>query len=184
MTNKTDDLPTDLKTAHFVINELTLKNQELLEETQELQDNNQELQQQIEWFKRQIFGEKSEKVIKDGSSSNQLWLGGEAPESQEAKDSEVTIKEHVRKRRSKAALEDDCGESGLRFDSKVPVEEIPCPPAEIEGLNPEDYEVIDTKYSERLCQRSGSYYIKRYVRPVVMLPSLPLRQYLKSHTLM
>ena len=60
------------------------------------------------------------------------------------------------------------GESGLRFDSTVPVEEIACPPAEIAGLKPEDYEIIDTKVTERLCQRS-SYYVKRYLRPVVKI---------------
>jgi len=154
-------LPTDLSTAHVVINELTLKNKSLDFKVQDLQ-------QQLDWFKRQIFGEKSEKIIKD-PDSKQLWLGGNAPETSAAPDSSTTIKEHVRKRRGKIAIEDDCGESGLRFDSTVPVEEIPCPPKEIEGLSPEQYEVIDTKYTERLCQRSGSYFIKRFVRPVVKI---------------
>lgn len=152
MPNEAKILPTDIATAHSIINELTLKNQEL--------------QQRLDWFQRQIFGEKSEKVIKELSGSEQLWLGGEAPISAAAQDPAITI---IRKRRGKQALEDDCGESGLRFDSNVPVEEVQCPPSEIAGLQPEEYEIIDTKYSERLCQRSGSYYIKRFVRPVVKL---------------
>jgi transposase len=147
--------PNDLPTALTIINELTLKNQEL--------------RQQLDWFYRQLFGEKSEKVIREFPGSKQLWLGGEAPEAQEGEAATVTVKEHARRRHGKQALEDDCGESGLRFDSTVPVEEIPCPPAEIAGLSPEDYDIIDTKYTERLCQRSGSYYIKRFVRPVVKL---------------
>lgn len=154
-------LPTDLTTAHAVINELALKNEELVVK-------NQELEQRLDWFHRQIFGERSEKVIKDSANSGQLWLGGMAPESTEPEELSVTIKGYVRNRKGKQALEDDCGESGLRFDSTVPVQEIPCPPAEIKGLSPEEYEVIDTKYTERLCQRS-SYYVKRYVRPVVKI---------------
>lgn len=153
MTNKEINLPSDITKAHFVINELTLKNQEL--------------QQQVDWFKRQLFGEKSEKVVRENGALEQLWLGGEAPE-QTATIPSTTIKEHVRKRRGKESLADDCGESGLRFDSTVPVEVIECPPAEIAELKEDDYEIIDTKVTERLCQRS-SYYVKRYVRPVVKL---------------
>lgn len=149
------ELPTDLFAAHTVINKLTLKNIEL--------------EQQLDWFKRQIFGERSEKVIRDLSSSRQLWLGGEPLPELEDKESAVTVQKHVRRPNTKLALQDDCGESGLRFDSSVPVEEIACPPDEIKELSPDQYEVIDTKYTERLCQRSGSYYVKRYVRPVVKI---------------
>jgi len=150
-----NNLPSDLPSAYFVINALTLKNQEL--------------QQQLDWFKRQLFGEKSEKTIHDAGAMEQLWLGGAAPPPQ-SEAAGTTIKEHVRKRCGKEALIDDCGESGLRFDSTVPVEEISCPPAEIAGLSPSEYEVIDTKISERLCQRS-QYFVKRYLRPVVKLKS-------------
>jgi transposase len=153
VTNETI-LPRDLPTAHTVINQLQCKVQDL--------------QQQLDWFKRQIFGNKSEKVIRE-PDSKQLWLGGTPPESSPPSENATTIKEYVRKRRGKIALADDCGESGLRFDSTVPIEVIQCSPKEIEGLTPEQYEVIDTKYTERLCQRSGSYYIKRFVRPVVKI---------------
>jgi len=163
------EFPTDISSAHAVINELTLKNYEHTDRIQRLPEQNQELQQQLDWFKRQIFGAKSEKIIRDSSNPEQLWLGGEAPAQSDPKDKTTTIKEHVRKRHGKKILEDDCGESGLRFDSTVPVEVIPCPPEEIKGLKPDEYEVLDTEYTERLCQRSGSYYIKRYVRPVVKL---------------
>lgn len=153
-------LPPDLFSAHAVINELTLKNRELFNKTQELQ-------QRIDWFTRQLFGEKSEKTIHDSGALEQLWLGGKAPEQGE-EPATTTIKEHVRKRLGKEALYDDCGETGLRFDSSVPVEEISCPPMEVYGLSPDKYEVIDTKVTERLCQRS-SYFVKRYLRPVVKL---------------
>lgn len=163
MTFEAKSLPSDITQAHFAINELTLKNQKL-------EDKNQELQQQIDWFKRQIFGKKSEKIIHDSERGvmEQQWLGGKAAEQTQAMIAPTTIKEHVRTKRGKQALVDDCGESGLRFDSTVPVEEIACPPVEIKGLSTSEYEVIDTKITEKLCQRS-SYYVKRYLRPVVKL---------------
>lgn len=171
MTSESNNLPTDLARAHFVINELTLENEELFDKNQTLVEKNQELQQRLDWFQRQIFGEKSERIIHDSERGplEQLWLGGQAPEQSEVPAGTTTIKEHVRRRHGKKILEDNCGESGLRFDSSVPVEEIQCPPAEIAGLTAEEYEIIETKVSERLCQRSGSYYIKRFVRPVVKL---------------
>jgi len=176
VSNEANILPSDIKSAHSVINknlsvinELALSNHKLQEDNYKLIDKNQELQQQVDWFTRQLFGERSEKTIHDTDLGpmEQLWLGGEVPEQMQAAPS-TTIKEHVRKRCGKQALVDNCGESGLRFDSSVPVEEIPCPPAEIAGLKPEEYEVIDTKVTERLCQRS-SYYVKRYLRTVVKL---------------
>ena len=159
MTGAANNPPSDLLAAHFVINELKLKNQELLDKTEELQH-------QVDWFKRQLFGEKSEKIVNPGALE-QLWLGGEAPPQNEVS-ATATIKEHVRKRCGKEALIDDCGESGLRFDSTVPVEVIECQPAEIAALKPEDYEVIATKVTEGLCQRS-QYFVKRYLRPVVKI---------------
>ena len=100
MTNKEINLPSDIIKAHFVINELTLKNQEL--------------QQQVDWFKRQLFGEKSEKVVRENGALEQLWLGGEAPE-QTATIPSTTIKEHVRKRRGKESLAEHFCLHALRF---------------------------------------------------------------------
>ena len=147
--------PSDLPSAIAVISELTIKNQEL--------------QQQLAWFRRQVFGRKSEKQIKDLTPSEQLWLGDREPERTGEGRTAITVKSHVRERGGKKALEDDCGESGLRFDSTVPVEETTELPAEVQDLPTDAYEVIDTKVTERLCQRSGSYFIKRSVRPVVKL---------------
>jgi transposase len=162
--NETKTLPSDLPSAHFVINELTLKNENLLHK-------NQELQERVDWFTRQLFGKKSEKLLSaESGKARQLSLGEvlEDKTRAEAPAANTTIKEHVRRKRGKAALEDDCGETGLRFDSSVPVEEIACPPVGVEGLKPDEYEVVSTKTTERLCQRS-SYYVKRYLRPVVKI---------------
>jgi transposase len=49
------------------------------------------------------------------------------------------------------------------------VKTIALPAPEIEGLSPDDYEVIDVKVTHRLAQRPASYVVLRYERPVVKL---------------
>jgi len=74
---KSSNLPSDITCAHVVINELTLENFTLLENNSVLTEKNTELQQRIDWFTRQIFGERSEKIIhsSERGSMERLWLG-------------------------------------------------------------------------------------------------------------
>ena len=154
-------LPADLIIAHQVIGTLNAKVSEL--------------QSQLEWFRRQVFGTKSERYLPTASAYHQLSLGSALASSAEdvATVPAITIKEHVRKSSGKQALEDDCGEAGLRYNNDVPVEIIECPPEEIKGLDAAEYEIIDTKVTERLCQRS-QYFVKRFLRSVVKLKSSAL----------
>jgi len=55
----------------------------------------------------------------------------------------------------------------LFFDERVPVQVIPLPNPETEGLSEADYEIIGEKVSYRLAQRPGSYVVLKYVRPVI-----------------
>lgn len=127
-----------------------------------------ELKHRLAWFERQLFGQKSErlKLLQD---PRQLLLGevaagapGPAPEGK-------VVAAHVRRpaRREQGA---DVGEaeSVPFFDaSRVPIEVIEVALPEIEGLDPEQYEIIGTKRSYRLAQRPGSYVVIEYVRKVV-----------------
>ena len=51
-------------------------------------------------------------------------------------------------------------------EARVPVETIELPDPQIEGLSPDEYEVISQKVSYRLAQRPGSYVILKYLRSV------------------
>ena len=120
-----------------------------------------ELLRQVEWFKRQLFGAKSERRIRDLDSS-QLTLGEivrtEAPEK-----SSIEVAAHRRRRMDPITAGSD--DEGLRFDPSVPVKEIRVSDPEVEG-NPYLYEVVGEKVTCRLAQRPGSYVVLRYVRPV------------------
>lgn len=131
----------------------------------ELATANAQLHHQLEWFKRQIFGSKSEKRLV--ANPAQLTLG-EMPIPQSMPQAPgKPIAAHTRRppaRDFAKSAEDD----GLFFDDKrVPVETIAVPNREVEGLSPDQYEVIGEKVSHRLAQRPGSYVVLKYVRPVI-----------------
>jgi transposase len=77
-----------------------------------------------------------------------------------------TVKAYQRRPRF-AALEATSEESGLRFDSSVPVEVIEVPNPQLAGLSTDDYEGIGEKITYRLAQRPGAYVILQYVRKVI-----------------
>ena len=114
------------------------------EEVRRYQAENSDLKRQVAWFKRQLWGRKSEKRIL-GSNSKQLSLGEDFSEEDAPPPPKETVKEYQRKRR-KAPLEDSPDDTGLRFDSSVPVQEIEVPNPELKGLSADDYELIEEKY--------------------------------------
>ena len=125
---------------------------------------------QIDWFKRQIFGQKSERRIVDGADG-QMSLGEmltQNPEGSPPPPAERPVAAHTRRATPKKQAADD---DSLPFfdDSRVPVEVIELAAPEAEGLAPEEFEVIGHKDSYRLAQRPGSYVVLNYRRPVIKL---------------
>jgi transposase len=127
-----------------------------------------ELKRQVEWFKRQMFGRKSERFAPE-PDAQQMHLGevvGELPAMPEQPDAGSHVPAHTR-RKARSDFADD-GVGGSFFDeAKVPVETIVVPNPEAQGLAPEQYEVIGEKVSHRLAQRPGSFVVLKYVRPVI-----------------
>src|SRR4051812_4085644 len=130
---------------------------------------NAALKRQVEWFKRQLFGRKSERRLHE-PDPHQLSLSGmltaPPPAADRPPPPTETVKAYQRRLRfaaGEAALED----SDLRFDPSVPVQEIRLTTPEVAALPPEAYEVIGEKVTYRLAQRPGAYVILKYVRPVI-----------------
>ena len=123
-----------------------------------------QLQQQVDWFKRQLFGRKSEKRLEfDEVEQANLFatLGIETPP-----DGEVPTQE-VRYRRREKRRDGAVNESGLRFDETVPVEVIDVVDPAIEAIPEAEREVVGEKVSHRLAQEPGSYKVLKYVRQVI-----------------
>ena len=126
------------------------------------------LKRQVAWFQRQIFGQRSEKrrLEPEGVQGTLGELFDAIPATPlPAKKSIVASHEREGKPKKPAEGAD---ESTLFFDEKkVPVEVIAVPNPEMEGLTPDQFDVIGEKVTHRLAQRPGSYVVLKYVRPVI-----------------
>ncbi len=129
----------------------------------ELEQRNRVLTQQLDWFRRQLFGPKSERRLVDDNPCQPL-LEGFTESRQPAPPAPLQTVSYQR-RRGKQCGEDCLTEQGLRFDDSVPVETIAI--AVPETMRGEDYEIISEKVTHRLAQRPGSYVVLKYVRAVV-----------------
>jgi transposase len=122
-----------------------------------------ELERQMDWFKRQLFGERSEKRVLSDEASGQQRLGlGDmpGPEQTEANTETLTYTRRQGKDRGNAVTD-----TGLRFDADVPQRVIDLPAAVDEG------EIIDVHTTHRLAQRPAAYEVLVYRQPVVKEPT-------------
>lgn len=130
----------------------------------------QALKHQLDWFKRQVFGQKSERRILDGADG-QMSLGEAITPEQSAVPPPAVERPVAAHTRKPATKKPDAGEDSLSFfdAARVPVEVIELAAPEAAGLAPEEFEVIGHKDSYRLAQRPGSYVVLNYRRPVIKL---------------
>ena len=122
------------------------------------------LTHQLEWFKRQVFGNKSERFAPE-LDPTQLHLGAALPVPTALLESRKSVPAHTRR----VPTTDLASAEAVPFfdESRVPVETITVIDAETKALAPETYAVIGEKVSYRLAQRPGSYVVLKYVRPLI-----------------
>jgi transposase len=125
------------------------------------------LQHQLDWFRRQVFGQKSERFAPEPDPS-QLHLGETFPVPATPIEKSRAISAHTRRVHQTDGAESS--EELTFFDeSKVPVQTITLVHADVEGLSPDQYEVIGEKVTYRIAQRPGAYHVLKYRRPVIKL---------------
>lgn len=151
------------------VQKLRANNVVLTDQVSQLDEQVQGLKHQLDWFRRQLFGEKSEK--RDMTDNPfQHTIADVLKELPEAKTEKAEEKETITYERGKAkknALDGSPDDSGLRFDGSVPVEEIIISRPELEGPDADDYTIIGYKTTYRLAQRPGSQVVLKYTRPVI-----------------
>lgn len=128
----------------------------------QLQRENQVLQHQLDWFKRQLFGRKSEQRLVDIPAEQGQLFGDTAIESTVQPDTK-TIAAH--QRRQKQRPEDTVLDKGLRFTPDVPVKVIEVTPDALKGVSADEYQILGYDSAYRLAQRPGSYVILEYRTP-------------------
>ena len=112
-----------------------------------LLEENAARKHQNEWFKRQLFGRKSERRLRE-PDAQQLPLAGLFSAQSDPAEVPLSPAETVKAYQRRApltALAVAPDERGLRFDAAVPVEVIAVPNPEVVGLTENDYEVIGEK---------------------------------------
>jgi len=127
----------------------------------------QSLQSQLEWFQRQMFGTKSER-LRVLENAQQLALGevlAAPPQTVPAK--ERLVAAHKRREPQQDAAVGEADSVPFFDEARVPVETIELPDPQTEGLRADEYEVISQKVSYRLAQRPGSYVVLKYLRSVI-----------------
>ena len=134
----------------------------------QLQDRVRQLEQQLTWFKRQLFGEKSEKRdMTDNPYQHTIADVLKDLPKVKAKPEDKQRITYERGKAKKNTLDGSPDDTGLRFDNSVPVEEIALSAPELEGPDADDYTVIGHKTTYRLAQRPGSQVVLKYTRPVL-----------------
>lgn len=120
------------------------------------------LEEQLAWFKRQIFGKRSERVVGD-VNNQQLWLEGfenlNAPKKEEEK---KTVAAHSRSKpkrdgQDKITLSPDLPVQTIVMD--LPEEQKVCKETGIPLVK------IGEEVTHKLAQHPASYYIKEIIRP-------------------
>lgn len=126
-----------------------------------------DLEEQLAWFKRQVFGKKSEKYVSN-LNSQQLMLEGFENKEESSKVKEKDVPAHKRR----TPIRD--GQDKIKLPSDLPVVTI------VLDL-PEDQKVCQTtgealvkigeEVSHKLAHTPGSYYIKEIIRPKYAHPT-------------
>jgi transposase len=124
------------------------------------------LEHQLDWFKRQLFGQKSERFA-PLPDPTQMYLGEMARlPATPAPEHKRHIPAHTRSMGKRAPAAD--GDAVPFFDeTRVPVQTIRLAHPDVADLAEDQFEVIGEKASYRLAQRPGSFVVLKYVRPVI-----------------
>lgn len=119
------------------------------------------LQEQLAWFRRQIFGKRSERIIP--TPDDQLEFAFEWPESQEVVAAEEKIiPAHSRRKPNRN------GQDKITFPADLPVETTVLDLPEAQKVCSETGEPlvrIGEEITRKLAHKPGSFYIKEIIRP-------------------
>jgi transposase len=152
------DLQTSSKEEIF--NAFLLKEKEV----ETLQQKNISLQQQLDWFRKQVYGQKTERLIPQDPKQTTIFDVPETPPAES-----VTVKEYERNTRKNPTDASD-NDKVPRFDDSIPVDEEIVYPAQVKGLTEgTEFVVIGQKETVKLVQIPTQYRIKKTIRKTVKL---------------
>jgi transposase len=122
------------------------------------------LEEQLNWFKRQLFGKKSERAV--DANQEQMKFDGFESESQQKTETQ-TIPAHERKKYAAT------GKDTIKLPDDLPVETTILDIPEEEKVCKDTgmpLQKIGEEVSHKLAYRPGSYFLKKFVRPKYAYP--------------
>ena len=150
-----------------LMNTSTACPEQLLRENVLLKQENTRLKEQIEWFRRQIFGKRSEKIV-EPPADNVIFLPGfEELSKPVAEPSKHSVAAHERRVPSRN------GQDAIVLPTDLPVERQIIDLAEKEKVCVEtglSLTKIGEEVTKKIAYRPGSYFIKEIVRLKYALP--------------
>ena len=127
------------------------------------------LKEQLDWFKRQIFGRKSERTVSD-LNHEQLELTGLETTQTTAEEQTQTVPAHQRRKPNRN------GQDAIKLDPDLPVRTTILDIPEEEKVCKETglpLVKIGEEISHKLAHEPGSYYVKEIIRPKYASPERP-----------
>jgi transposase len=127
------------------------------------------LKEQLDWFKRQIFGKKSERIVSDLQSKQLQFEGFDTLEAQNKKQTR-TVAAHERRKPNRS------GQDAITLDPDLPVKTTILDVPEEEKVCQETgvpLVQIGVETTHKLAHEPGSYYIKEIIRPKYAHPEKP-----------
>lgn len=154
----------------------TITLEQLRKENSTLQDENStfrneinNLKEQVEWFKRNLFGKRSEKIISTTNEEQLEFEGFDKIQKAENNESK-TIPEHQRRKPKRN------GQNKITFPADLPVETTVLDISEEQKVCPETGKPlvkIGEEITYKLANKPGSFFIKAIVRPKYSSPKNP-----------
>jgi transposase len=146
-----------------LLKEIIVRDEKIIQLDQE----NYRLREQLAWFKRQIFGKRSEREVSNLNSQQLLLEGFESPAHKE--EEKKTVASHARKKpnrngQDKITLPDDLPVETTFLD--IPDEQKVC------QETGESLVQIGVEVSHKLAHKPGSYYVKEIIRPKYAHPQI------------
>lgn len=142
------------------MNAATISLEQHTEEVSSLKDEIRVLKEQLDWFKRQIFGKRSERTISNLNSQQLMFEGFENLLVKE--EEKKIVPSHSRKKPNRN------GQDKITLPEDLPVETTILDIPEEQKICKETGTTlvqIGSEVSHKLAHKPGSYYIKEIIRP-------------------
>lgn len=143
-------------------NELDNRNEKIVH----LNNQVQYLEEQLSWFKRQIFGKRSERYVSDLNDQQLVFEGFENPQKPN-KEEKKEIPAHTRKKPNRN------GKDAITLSPDLPVQRTIIDISEEDKFCKETGKPlvqIGEEVTHKLAHEPGSYYIKEIIRPKYVNP--------------